>query len=303
MNVSIISITPERAKSLLALRWERQRKIRTDHVTFLASEMKKGRFDPATIELVKISGNGQTVMIDGQHALTAITVSGKSQKMILKESIVKQESEVPVIFSRIDVQRKRNLGDSLYAFDMKGKMSMTASYLQRLSSAIRFVEDDFGVLYKTRVGKAIEDKISDILYWEDQAYEFYKIYQSIPGDDREKAKFLNRTVFSVAIVLLRYVENKEKVRWFLTGLVHGNDLSVRDPRLIARKKLLSGIGTSRFSYERWHPNALARIVAWAWNAYYLGETRNRITIRNKNLAKPIELKGTKYYTGRKTLVD
>jgi hypothetical protein len=300
MDVSVINVTPKRAAELLDLTWEKQRRVDRIHVNFLASEMKRGRFDPSTIELVSIAGNGKTVLIDGQHALHGIVEAGRNQQMILVERIVQNESDIAYHFSRIDVQRKRGLKDSLNAFDMNDKVPLARWQIVKLAAAIRFIDNRFG-LSKNRIETAIEDNINSIIEWSPYMMECISIYESSPGQQLEKGRFLNQPVLSIGLVLFRYINNKERVRSFWNGFMHGTNLKNGDPRLISRNKYLSIStfgGLSGPTTSQWRPHQIARLVAWGWNTYYVNETRSRVTLRNLDTPMPIELKGTKYYTGR-----
>jgi len=298
MDVSIITVAPGKAEQLLKLRWEKQRNIRKSHVDFLASEMVRGRYSPSTIELVDIVESSRTVLIDGQHALSAIIESGKAQQMILKKSVARSESEVPYLFSRIDVQRRRNLGDSITAFDMPDNVPFSRWYIKKVASAIKFINNEFGVKIIREV--AIEDSIKDLIDWADDANEYIRIYETSTGS-HEKQRFVNRAVLSVGLATFRYVDDQEKVREFWRGFIHGTNLSQYDPRLIGRNKYFSITvqgGGMTLGRPMWSANLISRLVAWSWNMYYLGEERTKVNLRNRNKTLPIELSGTKYYTGR-----
>lgn len=298
MDAQVMTVTPKVAQKLLDLRWEKQRKIRPAHVAFLIKEMQRGRFDPATIQLLHIPSQDKKVMIDGQHALTAIVESGKSQQMVVMEDVIKSEDEIPFRFARIDVQRKRNLGDSIYAFDLPDMVPFSRSYIKKIASAIRFIETDFGLLKYEE--SAIEDSIKSIVDWTDYAACYFDIYESEYGVKGVKQRFLNRSVLAVGLVTFRYVDNQEKVKSFWNGFIHGTNLKTNDPRLIGRNKYLSVStmgGSPHVGMETWSANLISRLVAWAWNTYYLGEKRSRITLRNKDKNVSIEIQGTKYFKG------
>jgi len=258
--------------------------------------MRGGRFEPATLIFVNINGNGKKVLIDGQHALSAIVQSGRPQKMILIEDEVSSEDEIPYKFARYDVQKRRNLGDSIFAFDLPNTLPFNRSYIRKVSSAIRFIESGFGM--RGYDESAIEDDIKAIKDWSDCANQFFEIYESEKGVKSIKQRFLNRSVLSVALVTLRYVDDRDRVPGFWNGFIHGSNLASDDPALVGRNKYLSISvrgGAPNVYKEKWAPNAISRLVAWAWNMHYLGEKRTIARIGNIDKRVPVEIKGTKYF--------
>ena len=82
VKVEIVNVTPEIASELLEKNYEGNRKIHKTYVEQLAIAMKAGRYVPE---------NGQTIVrdiadgtvYDGQHRLSAIVLSGTTQRMLV----------------------------------------------------------------------------------------------------------------------------------------------------------------------------------------------------------------------------
>lgn len=104
MNVSIETITPERAAEMLARNYASNRTISKAHVHELADSMRAGSFD---------SMNGQTIVVgtdgtlyDGQHRLSAIVETGIGFEFIVFEADDAEEA-----YKTIDMGKKRKASD------------------------------------------------------------------------------------------------------------------------------------------------------------------------------------------------
>ena len=112
-NTYVTHVTPEKAAQMLQGHvsnqdWFgvafKQRKLRTAHVRHLANQMEKERWrtTPVPIVLTKRS----RVIVDGQHRLEAIVLSGVTVKMTVTEV----DDEVSKnIFEVIDQNKTRSL--------------------------------------------------------------------------------------------------------------------------------------------------------------------------------------------------
>jgi len=87
-------------------------------VTAYARDMKKGawRFDGTPIRFNR-SGN----LIDGQHRLSAIIESGKTQKMVVMWNLANETQDV------MDSGRSRNIGDTLKLHGYKNWTALGSS--------------------------------------------------------------------------------------------------------------------------------------------------------------------------------
>lgn len=103
MDISVENITPERAKQMLE-RNVRNRPLRQSHVASLAKDMLARRWKNDGSP-VRFSKTGK--LLDGQHRLTAISVSGIAAQMVV---ITGLDDDV---FDTIDTGSKRTMGDVL----------------------------------------------------------------------------------------------------------------------------------------------------------------------------------------------
>ena len=103
MTYSHETITPKRAKELLTGN-EKNRRLTPGLVSFLAEEIRAGRWDANNGETIKL--NGKT-LIDGQHRLHAVIAAGQPVKMAIMSGVSNDA------FDTIDLGKRRSLGDTL----------------------------------------------------------------------------------------------------------------------------------------------------------------------------------------------
>lgn len=117
-----LRITPELARQFL-LQTNVNRKIWYGFVSWLAKQIKNGHWNPGNGDTIRFNKRGE--LIDGQHRLTAIYVSGVAQDCDVKFNLDDEAQ------ATIDTGRKRSVGDQLHLLGEK--------HSKNLSSAIRWI--------------------------------------------------------------------------------------------------------------------------------------------------------------------
>lgn len=103
MEIRIEVITPQKAAYYLEKN-KRNRTLSTHVVKNYAEQMRSGTFKE-TGDSIKFDTNG--ILIDGQHRLQAIIMSGVSCKFVIAENLHE------TAFDCLDIGKKRGAGDSL----------------------------------------------------------------------------------------------------------------------------------------------------------------------------------------------
>lgn len=156
MKISVETITPARAKQLLANNYDKNRSIRSSAVQQLAAIMERGDF---------YSENGQTLVVgedgtlyDGQHRLNAIIESGKSFDMPIA-----YVEDGEAAFDTLDCGSKRKAADYLYDFSNKNVCGTYASTMISLNYGHGTIEAALGGL----VDGAAADRMLVVQYCRD----------------------------------------------------------------------------------------------------------------------------------------
>lgn len=104
MQCRLMMITPAVAKAMLASTTTRNRKLNKEVVKLYADDMRNGRWQENGETIIQ-DDNGN--VIDGQHRLTAVIMSGVTVRMIVATGVASE------CFKTIDKGRKRTHGDVL----------------------------------------------------------------------------------------------------------------------------------------------------------------------------------------------
>ena len=106
-HAQVETITPAKAKSLLARNYENNRKIREGYVAQLAEVMSQGRFESENGQTIVV-GDDDGILYDAQHRLEAIVRSGTTHRFIVAYIVEGKEK-----FTTIDSNTPRKAADFL----------------------------------------------------------------------------------------------------------------------------------------------------------------------------------------------
>jgi len=246
MKTEVRIITPAIAKEMLK-RNSKNRKCAEKHVDFLSREMSTGNwmFDGQPIRF-SMSGT----LLDGQHRLSAVVLSGTSQEFLVITGI---DSEA---FKVMDTGKGRSASD---VFTINGiQNSSVAAAATRL---IMVINEGFS-------GVATSAKLSNTV-----ALENYNNYNGLAEIISTTGPFylgFDKILPKSTIAGFRYLmaqKNCEVSDEFWSKVCHGLALEDKCPANALRKKLiLDKISVS--SLQRMDKMAM---IIKAWNAYRKGQ--------------------------------
>lgn len=243
-RAEIVEITPEVAEEWL-LGNTINRHIRVNVVQAYARDMKNGCWD-FNGESIKFSPNGQ--LIDGQHRLQAVIVSGVTIKSLVVFGLPGSAQKT------VDVGVKRLYSDQL---TLAGEAH--TSTLSALLRRILMWENGNYMFTYNRNSRLTHADLAACLEREgerarDAAYLAVKWRRDGAG--------LHASVLSFCYWLLAQI-NTEDANWFFSRLADGVGLPAHHPVLVLRERLVKE-RTSRYTLEASYTTAL---VIAAWNAY------------------------------------
>lgn len=287
-------ITPEVAKSYLERNYKSQRPVRPHHVQFLAAEMTKGSFTTNSIVFAE-NGNGEGVMVNGQHTLEAILLSETSQVLPVMNYYVDGSDELASLYATIDVGLKRNDSDTLRAFDTSHITGLGAASLNKLVSAVKY-------FYAGWPRSSVKARISPIKTHE-ICLEWAKEYKEIMGITNKAhqtvySRMHVQGTLSVLLALIKHSNSKETVLDFVEGVALDDGLRRGDPRKALNFYLVTTL--YRHSLNPAHsrmgsPIALATATAWAWNKFQSGQSLNAISAKVTTGKRRVPIKTTDFY--------
>lgn len=282
---ALLMITPAMARRILGeCRYDRQRPVNEDRVLLLAGYMEHGTFRQNT-QLVFVALNGRLYLIDGQHRMHAVDLSGMSQPFRIEVEQCTNEREIDALYCRIDqpggqrslTQVSRSLG--LHDDAEGGLRPANAALLLRTVPMLMIELQRIPPALRPRSTRDIDAKKTVALDWKPMAIAYQECLDL--GVSKFCGRFRNAGVMAVALATFRHQPEKAKEFW--AGAVMGDGLSANDPRQALRNDFLVRGRTS-------HEFDLAETSAMAWNAFMAGRELKILKV----LGGPIKLSGTPY---------
>lgn len=263
MKQEIKYIGKEEAQELLKANTNNRRHS-IDHVTFLAGQMKEGKWK-FTADPIKISKSGR--LLDGQHRLMAIVRSETIQKVLVVSDL---EDE---IFDVLDTGKNRNASDilsikripSYTIFSALAKMLM----LKNTNSAFWTLESGINGRKRSTTSNAAVLGFVELNYASmkdsiDFAHRLYK-----------KANILTKAEYAFFHYLFKE-KDRDMADYFLSRISTGESLQAGCPILFVRNKLIE----SATSTLRLPQRIKFHYILKAWNYYRQGANIKFIRVNN-----------------------
>lgn len=293
VNSSIFNVDPSQAQVWLSKNnYENQRPIRSSHVSYLASEIEKGRFiDGTAIHFAEL--NGHLKLVNGQHTLAAIVRSGCPQKLTVTTSKVDTPLDVAELYFRHDNHLTRQISDAFRALQLEETTGLTLSQQQWVASGLMFIAN--GLVGNSKGGLpsriSRDDLARGVVNLSNPARLFFN---AISGCRPAIHKGLTRrATMGVALVTCFYSPNKAKEFWKQTALT--DNLGIGDPRKTLNEFLvevgMTGGGIVGSGKRVAQPSYHSRAVATAWNAYFEEREIKMIRVYEDT---PIKILGSPY---------
>lgn len=282
-------ITPEIATQYLTFN-TRNRAPRTSHVDYLANEIRAGRFMP-TVDIHMANVAGEWILINGQHTLMAIVKAKKTMELNVTRSTSCEEEDLLRLYAATDIQRRRTFADAAAAYELPARSHLTPSTINRIAAALRHMKNNFGV--KTAGGE--ENQIATPVLFEHVprwAHEAQLIDNAIsPCTKKMRSLIFKASIFSVCLVTAYY--QPEKARSFWQQVAQDDGLLRSDPRKVLNKYLPETIGTPRGPRAPL-PSLQSRMAILCWNAFFEGNTLERVTRLFEMTKQPVCILGTPF---------
>jgi hypothetical protein len=296
-NVSsaIYNVDPSQAQVWLNNNnYENQRPIRSSHVSYLASEIEKGRFiDGTAIHFAKI--NGHLKLVNGQHTLAAIVRSGRSQALTVTTSQVSTPLQVAELYFRHDNHLTRQISDAFRALNLEEETGLNITQQQWVGSAIYLIMCGLGGQTsrgpKSRISR--DDLAQGVVNLAEPAKNFLKC---IFGARTVMNRALTRRA-SMAIGLITFFYSPDTAEKFWKEVAFTDNVRTGDPRKTLAD-LMVEIGMTGGSASNRRATSASyhcRAISVAWNAFFEDRDLKLIKVYEDS---PIKILGSPY-TGDK----
>lgn len=278
----VVTVTPAMARDWLNnSNYKNNRPVRNSIVNTYADDIKNGQFvagSPINFGVYK----EQYHLLDGQHRLYAIIKANTGLIMTVTDSIVENETDLAIMYSKFDRQWKRNSGDTYRAFGLPEETGLLPRHITKASAAVVLILGNFS-FYKRKFGYSQDELIMEYIKCHKKAIrDFYDITEGC--SEKMRSSLERSTTLSIAILTLDKPHPLATDFW--ARVADGDKLDKTDPRFWLREKLLltrnSGSYSVNDSVTKMSSVSLCRMVALGWNMYAQGREmkRNIVTIPN-----------------------
>jgi len=259
MGMKTEKIGPQKAQHYLDM-MKTNRKLRKKLVERYAAAIMAGQWklsgDP-----IKFNNRGE--LIDGQHRLSAIIMSGMTVEMDVRRDLH------PDVFAVLDTGGTRSPGDMLQVAGF--------NYTTNVASAIRqassILEVESGVITPTSLGKKrIAPAV--LLEWAEEHSE--ELLEACRATTTKDAKVVCSPPSLFAGLYFLFAQyNRKAAREFFSILVNGIGFehTANDPIYMLRKQLLALRANKHIRRPTYYKTAL---VIKAWNAFQMRDTINQL---------------------------
>lgn len=216
-TVDIELITPKIAGEILE-RNLKNRYLSEDRAKQYAEDMKEDEWQENSAG-IGISAEGD--LVDGQHRLRAIELSGKAQKLIVVRGINKNSIQTT------DIGKKRTNADMLEINGYKNKTNLSSA----AAICLDFQNGEYFPRRRTKTPTKILNYVK----------KNPRLYLLITSHMRLQSNKKIRSMISVSLLTALHhqfaIGNKSEADLFIDSFINGEGLSATDPARVFREKL------------------------------------------------------------------
>jgi hypothetical protein len=248
MNVKLETITPEKAARILEK--NRNRRISVARVKALVDAMLSEQWQ-MTGQTIQIDKDGY--LVDGQHRLTAIVRSNRSQQFLVVRNVDSEAREVT------DYVRPRSASDVLQMHNFA-----SANKISGMSRLLMMVDDG------SLVGRPSVIHNMSVLDFAKRNPRMLDWYNKT-RQAKVNGSFYAESIIAAAAALYRIDDHE-----YADGLLTGQHLGEKDARMAARRALQKGTG--RKLQSRSNQLHTYNTIVTAYSLWKRGIERFRLTV-------------------------
>ena len=223
----IRNIGPETAKEILGSQnFRLQRRIKPSQIGALTTAMKDGDF-PAGTAIYFGETPEKKVLIDGQHRLFAQVSAGVDIEYAVITLVCKDDNEVQIAYTQLDIGTKRSISDRMRALDLTGHISLPGKQANALAAGAPFLKYRFGKMTSRMVSNLSPvQRLELCKEYEAAAAEFFKC---IGTAEKWIQEAFMRPHF-VALGVFLFHHSPEKALYLWSSLASNSCGTENDPR-------------------------------------------------------------------------
>jgi hypothetical protein len=285
IKLSMVTMTSDLARSILTHeRYEGQRQLDQSFVQAYALDMRNGEFRQGTLISFCVY-KGKRYLVNGQHTLEAICLSGVTLELAVEEIQVESLEERAYWFGKYDRPKVRSLKQIYEAHVIHESLNFNKSQSIFLGGCLPLLATGFSSVPRAHGSMRMYTssprlRMDFMRAWTGEAEQFYAAIKGSPGSLGMNIR--RSPVFAVALVTYRFQAEKAEDFWF--NVCQDDGLNQGD----VRKSLHVFLLTSQPS--KYEPHEYSRYIAQAWNNAWYGQRRKNIQPQAAH--NPILIEGT-----------
>jgi hypothetical protein len=297
---SFFIIPPDVANDIVVNHnYKENRSISRDRVNQFVKAMEMGVFKSVS-DIVFAKDNGNFVMVDGQHTLTA---SSESEKTLLLPVQIHTE-EAKILYPKIDRGRPRAISDAIRTSGLSVSIGLSDNATGYVVRAMRIIFAGYTInpsaLKKTTWEE--DELLEKTKEYSCEARQFF----SIVNQTHYAKKMYGMVPLSIFLTLYKYLSKNEHtaIDDFIYGCSSDDGLKKGDPRKLIYNLYTSYSrkGGSQYSGETMSRSQEMANLLLAWE-HWINKKNRKIRFSTKQLDEILEdspnLSGTKItFTGR-----
>lgn len=284
----IARVTPHTAEKWLNMNTIKpQRPLKPRLINTYSNKMRNGEFRTGEIAFAKLAYNGhETVLVNGQHTLNSIIVSGVTIDAKVEHYVVHTPSDLSLLYQQFDTYGGRSLGD-----------------LVRVEAAMLGIEWPPRICSLIVSGACLKENKKDAYnkeertamlrrYLEQGAYINEILNTTVPAD-LSKSKHCSHLMRSPVIhaMLCTWDRHQEQSKSFWMRVRDGENLKRQSPEYKLRSFLMMhsyAYGNGSLNGKRMvsHHEMTSKCIT-AWNAFRKGTPTNLAYYPTKNIPKAV----------------
>lgn len=285
-NTYTESITPDQATHIIENdNFVDQRTLRDEHSIEIAQAMQMGRFPPST-QLCFAVFEKKKVIVDGQHRLWAVILSGITTEFVCTYYPVDHEQQIRELYAEMDQGKGRGPNEVYKAQGLHKELGLTSGEVNKIGSAAPHVCACFQSRLRNKAGRK---KAMRIKFIRDFAVAANVYFEAIGSGGSGHVQRAMRRAPIMAVGLVTCFYQPEKASDFWSQVSHPHEINERDARNKLREYILAEKSIKRTA-EEW-----SRLCANAWNTWLKDKHVQSLSIRNPG--KPIHIDRCKKYSG------
>jgi len=242
--------------------YEHQRPMRSAHMRGLARMMEEGKFRQKT-QIAFVEFAGRHHLTNGQHTLSAIVASGRSQMLDVVVSRAATAEELADDYARHDTHLTRRFADSLVAHECDKALGVNRTQLGWMVAAIQYYAYITGVRSTDSTTQLTHDeKLSLLREYGDLAKSAIDLFEGFQNNTWMTRKS------TIAPAMFVYQHQPEMASKFWRTFARDDGLRIGDPRKTLRDWLrdsvTQGASGSRLGLKSFE---LTKGIAACWNAW------------------------------------